>query len=203
MEPIVFFFLVGVAWVGIGLVVSFVMGRRGHSPFGWWFLGAVFGPLVIVLAIDAALRHRMASEPLGEGGMPGEGPVDVLVGIDGSPQSLAALSSVCRLLGPRLGRLTLAAVVSFEAAERSGAERDEAVDALGRAARSVTICGPDTVVLSGPPARALVEHARERRYDLLAVGSRGRGASKAVLGSVSAQLVRQSRVPVLVAGSPD
>jgi nucleotide-binding universal stress UspA family protein len=200
MEPIVFFFAVGAAWVAIGLVASYVMGRRGHNPFGWWFLGAVFGPLVIFLAIDAARRSRLESVVVGQGGMPGEGSVDVLVGIDGSPQSEAALVSVCRLLGPRLGRLTVAGVVTFEAAERAGGDRAEAEESLARAARSVTICTPETVILSGPPARALVEHAGAQGYDLVAVGSRGRGASKRILGSVSAQLVRQADVPVLVAG---
>lgn len=90
--------------------------------------------------------------------------------------------------------------MSFEAAERSGGDRAEAADNLERAARSVRICDPRTVILSGPPARMLVEHARENGFHLLAVGSRGRGASKAVLGTVSGQLARQSRIPLLVAG---
>jgi hypothetical protein len=114
VEPTVFLITIAIAWGVIGLITSYVMGRRGHNPFGWLFLGAVFGPLVVPLAIGAARRARMTSQAVGVVGSRGEGPVDVLVGIDGSPQSAAALGAMCALLGPRLGRLTLAAVVSFE-----------------------------------------------------------------------------------------
>lgn len=44
---------IGAVWMGIGVVLAVVMGRRGHSSFGWLVLGAVLGPLAVVLAIDA------------------------------------------------------------------------------------------------------------------------------------------------------
>jgi nucleotide-binding universal stress UspA family protein len=105
------------------------------------------------------------------------------------------------MLGSRLGRLTVATVISFEASERDGEERAEAEEILRRAVAATTVCRPETIILVGQPSEALVEYAHERYYDLLAVGSRGRGISKAILGSVASQLVRQARVPVLVAGS--
>lgn len=201
VEPIEFFFIVAALWVLSGLLASYFMGRRGHNPFGWWFLGAVFGPLVLVLAVDAVRRRTSTSELVGEPGFPGRGPVDVLVGTDGSAEAEAALQAVCRMLGSRLGRLTVATVVSYEAAERDGEDRAEAEEVLRRALASVTVCRPETIILVGQPALVLAEYAQERYYDLLAVGSRGRGVSKAILGSTASQLVRQARVPVLVAGS--
>ena len=60
---------------------------------------------------------------------------------------------------------------------------------------------PDTILLAGEPAHALHEYALDHDIDLLAVGSHGRGLSKAVLGSVAARLVQQQDVPVLVVGS--
>jgi nucleotide-binding universal stress UspA family protein len=204
VEPTAFLITIAIAWVVVGLITSYVMGRRGHSPFGWWFLGAVFGPLVVLLAIDAARRARVTSQAVGLSGSRAEGPVDVLVGIDGSPQSAAALGAVCGLLGPRLGRLTLAAAVTYESAERTDTtgDRATAISNLERAAASVT-CGTDTQLLTGPAAKTLVEYAREGSYDLLAIGSRGRGLSKALLGGVASHLVRQSRIPVLVVGQTD
>ena len=60
---------------------------------------------------------------------------------------------------------------------------------------------PDTVVLAGEPAHALLEYVLDHDIDLLAVGTHGRGLGKAVLGSVSGRLVQQRDVPVLVVGS--
>jgi hypothetical protein len=44
------------AWLGIGVVTGMVMGRRGHDTFTWWLLGAVLGPLVILLAMNPRER---------------------------------------------------------------------------------------------------------------------------------------------------
>lgn len=200
MEPVQIFLLVAVLWLAIGVATAYVMGRRGHGGFGWLIVGAVLGPLALALAVDSTRRAQVGSEPVGQLGDAGEGPVDVLVGIDGSPESSAALRAACDLLGPRLGRLTLAAVVSYEAGERTAGERAEAVAMLQREATAVSTFGPGMVVLSGPPAETLVTHSTEEGYHLLAVGTRGRGLSKALLGSVASHLVRRASVPVLVAG---
>ncbi|GAA4547035.1 universal stress protein [Streptomyces collinus] len=55
-------------------------------------------------------------------------------------------------------------------------------------------------VLSGPPAQALMSYASEQGIDLIVVGTHGRGLSRRLLGNVAQELVRQSTVPVLVAG---
>lgn len=44
------------------------------------------------------------------------------------------------------------------------------------------------MVLAGKPADALARHAADGHFDVLAVGWRGRGASKLVMGSVATQL---------------
>jgi len=53
--------------------------------------------------------------------------------------------------------------------------------------------------VSGSPADALGRLAEEGGYDLLAIGARGRGASKALLGSVATRLARGTGVPVFIA----
>ena len=194
------------AWLLIGIVCSFVMARRGHDPWSWGVLGALFGPLIVPLALAAARRDRGTDRivHVWHTGERGAGPISVLVGVDGSLDSEAAACTVVELFGPRLGRLTLAAVVDFEAAESAragdGVFSAEAREVLEDPAGYVADFDPDTVVLTGEPAHALLEYARDNDIDLLAVGTHGRGLSKAVLGSVAARLVRQRDIPVLVVG---
>jgi nucleotide-binding universal stress UspA family protein len=65
-------------------------------------------------------------------------------------------------------------------------------------AASASVSGAGIIILSGRPADALTEHALRDGYQLLVVGRRGRGASKAILGSTAAQLA-SAPIPVLVA----
>jgi hypothetical protein len=99
----------------IGFVLASVMGRLGDSPFAWGVLGLLLGPIGLLLALVAA-RGERSSSWLVAGGVPGSGPVDVLVGIDGSPESAAATAAALDLLGGRVGRLTLLAVAEIDAA---------------------------------------------------------------------------------------
>ena len=177
------------------------MGRRGHAPFSWLVLGAVLGPLVVPLAFARAGQARALPRAAAAGRW--QGPVDVLVGVDGSPESIAAATLVAGLLGDRVGRFTLAAVVDFDTAlggDRGPAHRSARAE-LAQAANDVAASVPhdaDTVMLAGTPAEALVAHAADARYDVLAVGCRGRGASKLVMGSVATRLSRGAPVPVLI-----
>jgi len=60
--------------------------------------------------------------------------------------------------------------------------------------------GYDTELVEGDPARAILEVARNRGSDVIVVGSRGRGGvTRAVLGSVSTEVVHRADRPVLVA----
>jgi nucleotide-binding universal stress UspA family protein len=195
------------AWLLIGIVCSFVMARRGHDPWSWGVLGALFGPLIVPLALSAARRDRTTNPVVGtwHTGAPGGGPISVLVGVDGSPEAQAAACTAVELLGPRLGRLTLATVIDLDAAESARTVRSalsaEAQGVLEDPAGYVVDFDPDTVVLTGEPAHALLEYAQDKEADLLAVGTHGRGLSKAVLGSVAQRLVRQGDIPVLVVGT--
>ena len=124
----------------------------------------------------------------------------MLVGIDGSVQSAAALRAALDLLGDRIGRLTLAGVIDYDSAI-SGRPWDTerlAIDELGRLAATVEDPKPSTALLVGDPAAALARHAAEDGYELLVVGRRGHGASKALLGSTAMKLGRGTDVPVLI-----
>lgn len=196
-------FLLGVflTWAAIGVVSAVAMGRRGHAPFSWLVFGTVLGPLVIPLALS---RRREASK-LGRTATPAarRGPVDVLVGIDGSPESIAAARVVGSLLSDRIGRLTLATVVDYDTAlaGEGGAAQRAVRTELERVAELVSGSLPrhvETVVLTGRPAAALSEQAADGRFDVLAVGARGRGASKLLMGSVATRLSRGASTPLLI-----
>jgi nucleotide-binding universal stress UspA family protein len=147
-------------------------------------------------------------------GVPGRGPVDVLVGVDGSPEAAAALATVLDLLGPRLGRLALATVTDLDASVEHDRRRAQAYPELERQAERVrawlstqpSVPGgdgprmPELLLLAGRPAEALQRLAVERGDDLLVVGTRGAGLSKVLLGSTANELAAHAKVPVLLGG---
>ena len=45
-----------------------------------------------------------------------------------------------------------------------------------------------------------MEYGLANDVDLIVVGSRGRGLSRSMIGHVTSRLVRQTEIPVLVAG---
>ncbi len=189
--------LVAVIWLATGVVLSIVMGRRGHNGFGWLVTGTLLGPFGVVLAVDAS-RHGERLEPLSlpsPAPTTGTGPVDVLFGSDGSPESAAALDTALALLGDRLGRLTLATVVPY--GDVAAPER-RAKEAL----RLLTDRAPasDLEILHGHPSAALRQFAAEGGYGLIVVGSRGKGLTNAFLGSAADELSHHSEIPVLVVG---
>lgn len=56
----------------------------------------------------------------------------------------------------------------------------------------------DTAVITGPPARAIVDHAAAGHVDLIVMGTHGRtGLSHALLGSVAERVVQRAPCPVL------
>jgi len=192
--------LVGLAWVSIGILSGFLMARQGHSWFAWTFLGAVLGPLVVPIVISELRRYGGVQGHVLTAGSPGAGSVDALVGIDGSPESLAALDGVVRLIGPRLGRLTLVAVMEhgYQTTPAGMEEEKRARAQLEAAAKSVSPVSAETVLLQGQPADAINRHVEREGHNVIAIGSRGRGASKAFLGSVASRLARHSPTPVLI-----
>lgn len=191
-------------WLAVGVLLGLAMGHRGHSGFSWLVLGSLLGPLAVVLALDSR-RHDEALNPVALTQPVIDhrtGCVDVLAGYDGSPESVVALGAAADLLGPRLGRLTVATVVPFD----GGAEGERRATAAlrgfaeqgGRAEALVTEC----TVLHGRPAEALRDLATQEGYEMIVVGTRGSGLSKRILGSAASDLARGSAVPVLLVRNP-
>lgn len=184
-------------WIAIGLVLAFVLGRRGHDSFSWFVIGAMLGPLGIALAITAWRQHEDArAETLAPAVRGADGTVDALVGFDGSPESRAAIASVVDLFGARLGRLTLLTVIPYDGGRFN--ER-EARAALERERDRLAWLAPGLSIVRGRPAAALAATAVEGGFDVLAVGTTGAGHAH-LFGSAASQLAGNSKVPVLLAG---
>ena len=201
--------LVLVAWVGVGTAaVVLVLYRRGHREGSWLFLGVVLGPLILPIAVERARRGTQRLErrggPADGDAARGRGPC-VLIGVDGSPESEEAVRAAVRLVAPVAGRVLLATVVSSDAADGGQDDRLAAArDLLARHRHELPEgrVAVETQVVAGQPAPALLALADEEDVDLVAVGRRGRGLSRAVLGSAAARLSTDARCPVLLAGPP-
>jgi nucleotide-binding universal stress UspA family protein len=198
----------------IGVVLAIVMGRLGYSWFGWGVLGLLLGPIGLLLALVEVRKDRPWWMRLVASGDPGGGPVDVLVGIDGSPESAAAATAALELLGGRVGRLTMVAVADLDDSYAGREERLRLEAELERQAAAVRAwlrkregpvqakpaVVPELRLMAGRPATTLDTVAAEDGYDLLVVGARGAGLSRVLLGSVASRLAARASVPVLVVG---
>ncbi len=136
----------------------------------------------------------------------------IVVGVDGSPSSLAALHWAVRQAGLTGG--TVQAVIAWQypvavsgyawapvpVVEAADCEEiaqktvAEAISTVGDAGKDVRI---SSRVVGGNPAPVLIDAAADA--DLLVVGSRGHGGfAAALLGSVSQHCVHHARCPVVV-----
>ena len=183
--------------VGLGLL----MRRRGYSGFGWGVIGAILGPLGVLVAL--ARQDPRRGEHWSRAGLPARGTVDVLVATDGSVASIAAATAAVGILEDRLGRVTVATVEPHDATPEEADRARQAVEGTTAALsdRLQDLAGvPGVVVLHGRPADALLAFAHKDRYELIVLGSHGRGRSSLLLGSTAAHLLHESTVPLLVAG---
>ena len=141
----------------------------------------------------------------------------IVVGVDGSAGSIAALSWALRLAAETDAEVE--AVSAWELTygwidgyapdierwcEEARRETGARLDAVISAAVPAPALSPRVVrtVVEGPPARALLDASKDA--DMLVVGSRGRGGfAGLLLGSVSQQVVHHARVPVTVVPAHD
>jgi nucleotide-binding universal stress UspA family protein len=131
---------------------------------------------------------------------------NILVAVDGSVHADEALRQAIDLAESEHATLTLltAAAPPPPFAVFAGAPipdtRAEAEDILDRALTTVPPDIPVTTIVTAEPIRpALIHQIHDGRHDLVVMGSRGRGALRAVaLGSVSHYALHHSHVPVLI-----
>ena len=137
---------------------------------------------------------------------------NILVAVDGSPDSDQALIQAIDLADSENARLTIfSAVVAPPSVAYVGVSGEVVADLIRDAAAETEAVlhraveqVPDQVsvstVRSSEPVRsALLGQIRSGRHDLVVMGSRGRGAVRsALLGSASHYVLHHSPVPVLI-----
>ncbi|HXV91707.1 MAG TPA: universal stress protein [Pseudonocardia sp.] len=184
-----------------------VLGDRGLGGF----TGLLVGSVAVELAAHAAcpvvvVRGAGLDTPPVDKGLVGEGPI--VVGVDGSPTSEAAVAFAFEAAASR--GVPLVAVHTWQDLYLDPAAAVvidwQAVETEEKALLSERLAGwctkyPDVevrrLVQCDRPARVLVEQSRQAQ--LVVVGSRGRGGFRGLLlGSVSQALLHHSACPVAV-----
>ncbi len=179
-----------------------VVGTHGHGPLDTWRLGSVAHavarrapcPVVVVPDVRAGpQQHR------------------IVVGIDGSPPSTAALRWACDEADDRDADLLVVHVwdYPYDTATTSSPARDLTeidaalqLEAAVRTARERRRGPVKELLVSGSTTTELVEQARDA--DLIVVGSRGRNPVRTLLfGSVSQTVSTRSPCPVVIVRGDD
>jgi nucleotide-binding universal stress UspA family protein len=137
---------------------------------------------------------------------------NILVAVDGSDHAFDAVRVASRLAAALSAQLTLMNVYHAPSDSLGEPNYSHALgQALGESQRildegktvAVNAGGPEPRVewLAGTPAETIVETVRAGDYDLVVVGTRGRGRlGAALMGSVSSAVTAHAGRPVLVVG---
>lgn len=139
---------------------------------------------------------------------------NILVAVDGSPDAEAALEHAAALARDQRARLTLLTAVPqlpATALLASGATppRGEVLKHYSDMQRKAVETLPEdvsvtTLLVEGPPAKALIERARSGAFDLIVMGSHGHGRlHQSLLGCVSQKVLHASPIPVLLIRAPE
>jgi nucleotide-binding universal stress UspA family protein len=191
-----------------------VMTTHGRGPFSRFWLGSVADALVHRLTVPLLLVRarreapdRAADPPLRR----------VLIPLDGSPCSEAALGAVAALgtaggveytllravaPPPALGWEVAGYGARVEADLLANERRDEAgmyLAGVAKRLRSPEVRVQTRAVLHPSAAGAILEAEAGGDFDWIALGTRARtGAARLLLGSVADKVVRGAAIPVLV-----
>jgi len=195
--------LVLVTWVATGFAGAVYLGRHGRRSAAWYAVGFVLGPVFLPIAVEMAEpRGTLLTQTRGTDGAPAA--LRVLAAVDGSPEAGDAIDDAARLLGRTGAQFIFLTVLDPDQAAgdprvRESAERllTDLSDRLPVGARPVA-----QEVAVGQPVEMILDRAAADAVDLVVLGRRGRGLSRAVLGSVADAVVRRSPRPVMLGTAP-
>jgi len=133
----------------------------------------------------------------------------IVVGFDGSPSSKKALE-YAKYLGKKLNAsITVISVVRLPEFSQSMDEVEEIIDnedkRIGPLHAEIRECCSKegieitTEIIHGHPVEKIIEYAKENKFDLIVLGTRGLGGfKKLMIGSVAQKVVSYSKIPVMV-----
>src|SRR3954454_12454272 len=139
---------------------------------------------------------------------------NILVAVDGSQDAEAALAHAGELARDQRARLTLLTAIppipaTALLATGAAPPRSEVIKHYSDLRREAAATLPadvsvTTLLVEGPPAKALVERSRSGAFDLIVMGSHGHGRlHTSLLGCVSQKVLHCSPIPVLLIRAPD
>ncbi len=181
-----------------------IMGRRGRTGLKRLMMGSVTSRVIGHAPCNVLVVPRAAKVEF----------KNILVATDGSKYSAAAASEAIGIAKRNGSKLTVISVVPSELmtptdiefsmpqreliAEKEMHEAEKNAKAVKDAAQKEGVA-VQAFVMSGKPADAIIETAREKGADLIVQGSHGRtGLEKLLMGSVTERVIVLSTCAVLV-----
>jgi nucleotide-binding universal stress UspA family protein len=185
---------------------------HGRSGLSRWWSGSVASELARRLRVP---RLMVGPKVLAQS--PKQIVIDaVLVPLDGSPRSEAALPAATEVANLFGAKVHLAEVLSptsqaffFDMPSPAAIDVQQELQKAAAAYLKKTgaaLSGADveSKVLLGAPADALIDHGEEQGVDLVVMASHGRGGiARVTLGSVADRMVSQSPAPVYLVRPED
>jgi nucleotide-binding universal stress UspA family protein len=181
-----------------------VMGRRGRTGLKRLMMGSVTARVIGHAPCNVLVVPRAAQLEF----------TNIVVATDGSKYSVAAASEAIGLAKRNGSALTVLSVVPADIdtpvdvgftvnqqeliAEKEMQEAEKNARAVKEAAQKENV-SVKALIMSGKPADAIIEIAKERRADLIVLGSHGRtGLERLLMGSVAERVIVLATCPVLV-----
>ena len=175
-----------------------VLGSHNRSALGQLFLGSISQTVLT----EAHCSVRIARERLAKD----HPPVQILIGVDGSPSAALAIAEVASRAWPPDTKAHLVAVLDqaistaldwtedgFED-ERTWVENILATETAKLQARGLRV---STIVKNGAPKEALIEEAARLKSDCIFLGARGlRRLERILLGGVSTAVAARAQCSV-------
>ena len=187
-------------WIVSGVVgASVFYARSGRRSWFWLGTCLVLGPFGLPIAWEVS--EQRPTEVLERRSGHDRGGLRLLAAVDGSTEASDALSGALDLLGSRVGSLVLVHVIDYDTRALEGDEPVGRANAMLDSVAStlpVSAPTPSLQIAVGNPPDALVDLAERERVDLVVLGQRGTGLSRALVGSVADGVSGRSPVPVLL-----
>jgi nucleotide-binding universal stress UspA family protein len=182
-----------------------IMGRRGRTGLKRLMMGSTTARVIGHAPCNVLVVPRAAAVEF----------KSIVVATDGSPYSTAAASEAIGIAKKNGGKLTVISVVPAELATPTDvdfaatqrellAEKEMQVaennaKAVKEAAQKEGVA-VQAFVMTGKPADAIIETAKENNADIIIVGSHGRtGVERLLMGSVAERVIVLASCAVLVA----
>jgi len=179
-----------------------VLGTYGRKGLNRLLMGSVTSHVIAEAQTDVLVVKKPCTECTGEYR-------SILVPFDGSDFSKRALSRACELSKTDKAAVTVLYVIPRYEEMLDFFKTDSIRKSLMQAAEKIigvakeVAAGQGTTVLTqiseGHASDTITETAREKKHDLIVMGSHGyRGVNKAIMGSTTERVITNAACPILV-----